>query len=84
MHVPTGEIINETFEGVLESLERGTRDSQMRRLADEKRKIVSLSDDEVKTLEPLTPQKRKGWMRNQPCVCGSGKKFKRCCWGQYR
>jgi hypothetical protein len=21
--------------------------------------------------------------RNSPCPCGSGKKFKRCCWGKY-
>lgn len=23
---------------------------------------------------------KKGWMRNQPCHCGSGDKFKKCCW----
>ena len=22
-------------------------------------------------------------MRNKPCVCGSGKKFKRCCWEKH-
>ena len=22
-------------------------------------------------------------MRNKPCACGSGVKFKRCCWAQY-
>ena len=21
--------------------------------------------------------------RNQPCPCGSGKKFKKCCWAKY-
>jgi uncharacterized protein YecA (UPF0149 family) len=28
--------------------------------------------------------KKKAWMRNKPCLCGSGKKFKKCCWGNYR
>lgn len=23
-----------------------------------------------------------GTLRNNPCVCGSGKKYKRCCWGK--
>jgi SEC-C motif domain protein len=22
--------------------------------------------------------------RNEPCFCGSGKKFKKCCWGKAR
>lgn len=25
---------------------------------------------------------RKNYMRNKPCQCGSGKKFKKCCWGK--
>jgi uncharacterized protein YecA (UPF0149 family) len=28
--------------------------------------------------------KKKAWMRNRKCVCGSGKKFKKCCWGKYQ
>ena len=28
-------------------------------------------------------KKKKPWMRNKKCVCGSGKKFKKCCWGKY-
>lgn len=27
---------------------------------------------------------RDEWMRNQPCICGSGKKFKKCCWDKSR
>ena len=23
-------------------------------------------------------------LRNKPCVCGSGKKFKKCCWGKMK
>ncbi|MCK4255943.1 SEC-C domain-containing protein, partial [candidate division WOR-3 bacterium] len=40
--------------------------------------------------EGETPQKPKTFMRdgkkvgrNQPCPCGSGKKYKNCCWPKY-
>ena len=46
-------------------------------------KLVSLSEEEVEKLEPLNKRDRKGWMRNQPCPCGSGKKFKKCCWSKF-
>ena len=49
----------------------------------EERKMVSLTEDEAGELKPMTGEKRKGWMRNKPCVCGSGKKFKRCCWNKF-
>ncbi len=26
---------------------------------------------------------RKNSMRNKPCGCGSGKKFKKCCWNKF-
>lgn len=47
------------------------------------RQLVELSADESERLMPETPAKRKGWMRNKPCPCGSGSKFKRCCWSAY-
>ena len=31
----------------------------------------------VKKTQPLTKKKKIG--RNQPCPCGSGKKYKKCC-----
>lgn len=34
-------------------------------------------------MRPLKNGKRKNYMRNQPCVCGSKKKFKKCCWNKY-
>lgn len=69
------------------------RTGEIHRFADE----VALKDYQEKTgrpLAPLTPgqarkletfnaNQRKNWMRNKPCVCGSGRKFKRCCWGDY-
>jgi len=30
--------------------------------------------------EAMEFQQRKGCTRNRPCPCGSGKKFKKCCW----
>ena len=41
-----------------------------------------LTNKEAKTLGSETPKKRKNWMRNKPCICGSGKKFKKCCWSK--
>lgn len=46
-------------------------------------KLLELSEKQAQDLEPLSPTKRKGAMRNAPCVCGSGKKFKKCCWDNY-
>ena len=47
------------------------------------RPLVPLSDEQVRELEPLGHHQRKNNMRNKPCVCGSGRKFKRCCWSSY-
>ena len=46
-------------------------------------KLLLLTDDEHKELIPLSKPKRKKAMRNRACVCGSGKKFKKCCWSKY-
>lgn len=46
--------------------------------------LVPITSEQHKELEPLGELKRKGYMRNQPCVCGSGEKFKKCCWNQYK
>ena len=47
------------------------------------RKMVSLSEDEVEECQKMGLQQRKGWMRNKPCPCDSGKKFKKCCWSKF-
>lgn len=36
------------------------------------------SKESVEVTRPLH-RKRIRWKRNWPCVCGSGKKFKKCC-----
>jgi uncharacterized protein YecA (UPF0149 family) len=45
--------------------------------------LIPLTEDDYKSLVPMTKNKRKNHMRNKPCVCGSGKKFKKCCWSAY-
>lgn len=50
---------------------------------DEGKRLLSLNDEQLKELKPMSPGDRKNNMRNKACVCGSGKKFKKCCWSQY-
>lgn len=45
--------------------------------------LVAITDEEEAELLPQTKSQRKNWMRNRPCICQSGKKFKRCCWGKF-
>lgn len=45
--------------------------------------MIPLTAEKATELESLTPFRRKGHMRNTPCICGSGVKFKRCCWEKY-
>ena len=33
--------------------------------------------------KPVPKFRRKGALRNQQCICGSGKKYKRCCWPKF-
>ena len=43
---------------------------------------IALSDEQANELSKRSPRKRKNWMRNKPCPCGSGKKMKKCCWSR--
>ncbi len=45
--------------------------------------LVPLTGRQERILTPMNAADRKGWMRNQPCICKSGKKFKKCCWHKY-
>lgn len=49
---------------------------------DGKGQMIPLTNDQETILTPMNCSGRKGWMRNQPCPCGSQKKFKKCCWGR--
>ena len=52
--------------------------------SEEGRRMIPLNKKQVNTLEGMPPNRRKNSMRNQPCPCGSGKKFKKCCWSIYK
>jgi len=45
--------------------------------------LIPLSEQQFNELQPMTKSQRKNSMRNRECVCGSGKKFKKCCWGKF-
>jgi uncharacterized protein YecA (UPF0149 family) len=62
---------------------RGTEEYITGLEADLGEKLIPLTEEEDKVLSAKPKNKRKNWMRNKPCVCGSGRKFKRCCWGKY-
>jgi len=48
--------------------------------SDLRSEMAPLTEEQHKILRPMSRSDRKGYMRNQPCPCGSGKKFKKCCW----
>lgn len=50
---------------------------------DHGRPVAPLTSTQEEKLRPMGATRRKNYMRNQPCVCGSKKKFKRCCWSKY-
>jgi len=50
---------------------------------EQRRRLIPLSERQYDELEPMKKAERKNNMRNKPCLCGSGKKFKKCCWGSY-
>lgn len=47
------------------------------------RPLAPLSDDQADKLQQMGARRRKNYMRNEPCVCGSGVKFKKCCWSKF-
>ena len=52
----------------------------IRKAFERQERLAPLTHNQLKTARTLDPANRKNWMRNQPCPCGSGKKFKRCHW----
>lgn len=78
MHTPTGEIVT------MSEAEMKLMTDGFERQHSTERKTVALTDSEVKDCESMPLYQRKGYMRNKPCVCGSGKKFKKCCWSKFK
>lgn len=46
--------------------------------------LIPLTEEQAKNLKSMDNVKRKNYMRNEPCPCKSGKKFKRCCWIRFK
>ncbi len=44
---------------------------------------MGLAGEEIEEKEANPLFARKNSMRNKPCPCGSGKKFKKCCWSKF-
>lgn len=42
-------------------------------------RLFELTQEEANKLFNENMKFRKNWMRNKPCPCKSGKKFKKCC-----
>ena len=51
-------------------------------LSEELERHIPIPDAELPRVRKMSKKSRKGWMRNRPCICGSGRKFKVCCWGK--
>jgi len=78
----TTELVQERKDGLLQ--ERLTQ-VELEAIIEETRKEIARLTSRQKTWPlPNTPRQRKNYMRNHSCVCGSGKKFKKCCWSQYQ
>jgi len=78
MNVDTGEIYNADHDEMMESL---LKHGEM--VDDQDKRLLRLTAKQAHTIKPMTKESRKNYMRNQPCVCGSGNKFKKCCWNSY-
>ena len=76
MHVDTGKIEWLDVDQVKEL--ENSREERDTRLFDIEQKLVALSTEEAEECSKMPNYQRKGWMRNKPCVCGSGRKFKKC------
>jgi uncharacterized protein YecA (UPF0149 family) len=47
------------------------------------RKLAPIPASAARELTGESPARKKNYMRNQKCPCGSNVKFKRCCWNKY-
>lgn len=83
MHSNTGEIRHFSEELFKELQDQRVRDLERISKRNRKGSWIPLTDGQVEELKPMAPRNRLGRMRNQPCPCGSVKKFKHCCWSKY-
>lgn len=71
-------------EQMAELLDTDTEDIEKRMVAMTEGEVNQIQDAEKKAGTGINYRNRKGYMRNKPCPCGSGRKFKKCHWSQYR
>ena len=67
----------------LQSLSGAERRVYMANMMEEEKPFASVEEKHLPMLKHQSRARRKNWMRNRPCPCGSGKKFKKCCWGMF-
>lgn len=93
MDCRTGEIFNhkEMEELVIKEVEKSRVELELehrQEVVEEKTRVcmqnmVPTDKNTYQQLKPLPHRVRKNRMRNRKCICGSGKKFKKCCWSKY-
>ena len=44
---------------------------------------IPIAAEDLSKVKRMSKPRRKNWMRNKPCPCGSEKKFKKCCWNKF-
>jgi len=71
MDCRTGDIVSMTTKELEELIDSG-----------QDKHYVPLKKREIPKLTRLSKPKRKNYMKNKPCPCGSNKKFKNCCWSK--
>lgn len=47
-------------------------------------KLVPITEKQSKEWKSLSNRKRKKLLNGAPCICGSGKSFKKCCMRKYK
>ncbi len=45
--------------------------------------LTPIAKEDVSKMRRMSKPRRKNYMRNKSCPCGSGDKFKKCCWKLY-
>lgn len=83
MDAGTGEIYKIDLGDDAENHKQAFLDAIARAETEYGRKQIPLSEQQYNELTPMKKKARLGTMRNKPCVCGSGIKFKKCCWNKY-
>lgn len=46
--------------------------------------LMPIPREDLEATVNMNRGQRKNWMKNKPCICGSKKKFKLCCWSKYK